>query len=47
MAVTSFKQSQPGKILFGDSIFFVVLIETTSMMNWISNPDMFKLVFGG
>jgi len=47
MALPPFKQSQLGKILLGVSIFFVVLFAVTLIMNWISNPDMFKPVFGG
>jgi multisubunit Na+/H+ antiporter MnhB subunit len=47
MALPPFKQSQIGKILLGVSIFFVVLFAVTLIMNWISNPDMFKPVFGG
>ena len=47
MALPSFKQSQLGKISLGVSILFVVLFAITLVMNWISNPDMFKPVFGG
>lgn len=36
-----------GRILLGVLIYFVVLIATTLMMNWISNHDMFKPVFSG
>ena len=42
-----FKQSQLGKILLGVSIFIVVLFAITLVMNWISNPDMFKPVLDG
>ena len=47
MALPPFKQSQLGTLLLGVSIFFVVLFPIALPMNWISNRDMFRPVFGG
>jgi len=46
MALPPFQQNRLGKILLGVSIIFVVLFAITLVMNWISNPDMFRPVFG-
>ena len=44
---TPLKKVNQGKILLGVLIYFVVLIATTLMMNWVGNPDIFKPVFSG
>ena len=46
MALPPLQQNRLGKILLGVSIIFVVLFAITLAMNWISNPDMFRPVFG-
>ena len=46
MALPPFQQNRLGKILLGVSIIFVVLFAITLVMNWISDPDMFRPVFG-
>ena len=46
MALPPFQQNRLGKILLGVPIIFVVLFVITLAMNWISNPDMFRPVFG-